>query len=235
MRIPLTDPIWTRLYGPYGLDDVVGILEELTQHWDDGLAEDLYWERLHHQDDLYPVTYAAIPWLWEIAPQPPNGSANALMFLSHVLYCATCPGGTGCDGRGPRGKYRGLSLLAQDHRFSWIPDDGFLRLKDMENLTLLENWFSGAAAEIAERCVRSIPENDRFGAAMLSKGFAALKGGYETAVAMEMWADDHDMKSILAHCPPTKQDRIAAQECCSVIEGHNKELAAFLTAYATAP
>ncbi|MEO9516423.1 MAG: hypothetical protein ABJH45_08940 [Paracoccaceae bacterium] len=66
VRIPLTDPIWSRLYGPYGFMDVPSILKSLEKSWDKDLAEDLFWEALHHQDDLYPATYATLPWLMKL-------------------------------------------------------------------------------------------------------------------------------------------------------------------------
>lgn len=59
--IPLDDPVWGVLYGPYGVEDVPGALRRLSEGWDTAVAEDLFWERLHHQETLYPVTYAALP------------------------------------------------------------------------------------------------------------------------------------------------------------------------------
>ena len=142
MLLSLSEPIWKRLYGPYGVEDVAGVLRKLDELWDDDLASELFWEKLHHQDDLYPVTFAALPWLWQIHPKASKGTLDALLFFSHLLNCAIRPGGTGCDGKSPRGQYRGLSLVVTDHAHSWIDGSDRLRDADMEVLKSLDSWLS---------------------------------------------------------------------------------------------
>lgn len=233
MQISLSEPIWKRLYGPYGIQDVAGVLRKLEGSWDVDLAEDLFWEKLHHQDDLYPVTYAALPWLWETYPQASKSTSDALVFFSHVLDCAIRPGGTGCDGEGPRGHYRGLSLLAADHAHTWIAENDHLQDTDMDVLRSLERWFSTTAPTIANRCIQAVSAKDRYEAAMLSTGFATLHRGYNTAIAMIWWADEHDMATILEHWRPSSQDVQAAATVRRMISDRNSELGKFLEAYST--
>lgn len=231
MKIPLSDSIWTRLYGPYGLDEITHDLRQLDEAWDENLATELFWERLHHQDDLYPITFAALPWLWACAPRSPSGSLEALAFFSHVIYCATASYGTGCDGQGPRGRYRGLSLKTEDHRLKWIPEAEHLLDQDMTVLEKLEGWFTATMPEIADVCIRAVPNDDRYDAAALSKGVAALHGGREVAVAVDWWADDQGARYISKH-PPAEQDRAAARGTLAALGNRNHELADFLRTYA---
>ena len=112
MKISLSAPIWSRLYGPYGVEDVAGGLRRLQTEWDEEVARDLYWEKLHHQETLYPVTYAALPWLWDMPSCPPSEQKNRLMFFSHVIDCALSAG------RDPSGLYQGLGLRFEDHQQS---------------------------------------------------------------------------------------------------------------------
>ena len=60
---------WGRLYGPYGNRPVNNQLRALSQNWDDAAAKHLFFEELHHQDDIYPATYASLPWLVELTPE----------------------------------------------------------------------------------------------------------------------------------------------------------------------
>ncbi|MGL4236860.1 hypothetical protein [Tabrizicola sp.] len=63
MLIRLSDPIWSRLYGPCGNFDVTGHIGRLLNGWNKAIADELFGDRLHHQESFYPVTYASIPWL----------------------------------------------------------------------------------------------------------------------------------------------------------------------------
>ena len=234
LKIPLDDPIWARLYGPYGLDDVAGTLAELCTDWCDETAKEFFWERLHHQDDLYPVTFAALPWLWEFAPRPPAGTTETLSFFSHVIYCATVPDGAGSDGEGTRGRYRGLSLDVADHHHKWLPADGRLQANDMDTLAGLENWLGRNAGRIADACAAASPADERFEAVYLLEGFAALRGGHNTADAMRAWADQEDFSRIIEHYPPTAADAEAATATRDAPGSRAADLSAFLTRYAAA-
>jgi len=231
MQIPLSDTIWSRLYGPYGVQEVASVLERLSQRWDSALADDLFWEKLHHQDDLYPVTFAALPWLWEARPKSGPPKLDALFFFSHVVDCAIRSGGTGCDGTGPRGRFRGLSSVLQDHRHSWIPSDQWLNEDDMTLLAALEEWFSLSSGKIALTCIEAVPAKDNWLAAALSTGFATLNGGHSTATAMKLWADGHELEAILDHIDPDLEDWNAAVKIGDQISDLNKALAEFLVQY----
>ncbi len=110
--LPLGHPIWARLYGPHGLQDVAGIMCALSEKWDDQQAQDLFWEELHHQEDLYPVTYATLPWLWNMAISEPAAREEAACFLSWVIRCALAHR---ASEQSENMRYRGLSLDAETH------------------------------------------------------------------------------------------------------------------------
>lgn len=227
MKLPLNHPIWSRLYGPYGVPDVSDTLAQLETRWDDDVAYRLFWGELHHQYDLYPVTFAALPWLWEISPHSPD----VLCFFSHVVRCAVAPWGTGPVRAGPRGKYRGLSLKSEDHAYPWLPVPARLTTADMKVLKALQDWFAGNSQQICDVCVEAIPQDDRAVAAMLVSGHVALAGGNTTAKAIEMWSNEHEIAEIFDDCPPVDAEIEIGRQTSEMIGARNTELAKFLDDY----
>ncbi|WP_270726814.1 hypothetical protein [Shimia sp. Alg240-R146] len=140
MTIPLNHPIWPNLYGPYDREDISPILSQLSQAWDQDLADDLYWEKLHHQDTLYPVTFAALPILWQIAPRD---VAN-LNFFAHILRCTA----------------HGIERAYEHGRY--YPDPSLEDGAQQALLTAQEQWWVGNKHAIAEACLNALPlaQND---------------------------------------------------------------------------
>jgi len=235
MLIALNDRIWIRLYGPYGVEDVPGVLEALSQHWDEDTAKDLYWEKLHHQEDLYPVTFAALPWIWRIAPRPLKRSDETALFLSHVLDCALRPGGTGPTGDEPRGLYRGLSTDVAAHQRDWLAAEQRLRAEDVPVLEQLEAWFTRTAPDIANACVGLVTGEEAFCDANLLRGPAALAKGAALPFALTMWGDEHELDTILQDAPPEdNEDRSAALSLAARVAPRSPDLAQFLQEWAAA-
>ncbi|MGC1497187.1 MAG: hypothetical protein WA790_15360 [Sulfitobacter sp.] len=195
MKLALDDQIWERLYGPYGNRSVNTLLAQLSERWHTAIAEKLFWEELHHQDDIYPVTFAALPWLTDISPLDGEGFEETQLFLSHVIYCANLVYGTGSDGTGPRGKYRGLSTGISDHQHSWIPEGEWLREEDQPVLLGLESWFSMNCVLLAEKCL-ALVGSDLTVAAYALEGFATLKGSVRVSSSVQMLAQGEDMQFI---------------------------------------
>lgn len=145
--IPLDDPIWKRLYGPYGIADVSAILRKLDQGWDDGLARDLIWEKLFHQETIYPVTYAALPYLTSLAQVFGNNSLLINCAFSSFLEVILRP--LPLEVLKSRAeKYLGLSLQASDHHHSWIKPEDWLTVKDESILAQLEKDFETSLPEL---------------------------------------------------------------------------------------
>ena len=88
MLIPLDHSIWAQLNGPYGVEDAPEVLARLLTKWNRAQADDLFWEKLHHQETIYPVTYAALPWLIEVARRHASAHEEIRLFVSWMLYCA---------------------------------------------------------------------------------------------------------------------------------------------------
>jgi len=187
MKIDLEDEIWSRLYGPYGNRSVNVQLKNLFREWDISVAKELFWEELHHQDDVYPATYASLPWLVALSPSTDEAFEETYLFLSHVIHCACSVGGTGCDGTGPRGKYRGISTKIADHQHSWIPEREWLTAEDLLVLTKLEQWFTENHLTIAERCL-SLATFDLMLSAYALEGFATANGSPRIAHSVQMFA-----------------------------------------------
>ena len=55
MKLALEDQIWKRIYGPYGNKSVNTLRAQLSDQWDTAIAEKLFGEELHHQNDIYPA------------------------------------------------------------------------------------------------------------------------------------------------------------------------------------
>lgn len=228
MLIPLSDPIWSRLYGPYGVQDVPAVLARLAQNWDTETAENLYWEMLFHQEDLYPVTYAALPWLWHMLGQRESTDLDALQFFSLVLLCAhrrEVQHGT------PHGKYLGLSRKVEDHAKSWLPSNIRLLPEDMKTLVLLEAWVSHNGDDITTACLEAVPRDDPTTAARLSIGFCGLRGGEGAAKLLEMWGDGYDWETMQEVVTLTAQDTTTLTSLWRRVNGKNPELATFIADY----
>jgi len=225
MKIPLDDDIWSRLYGPYGIENVQSILKTLHISWDDSLAKDLFWEKLHHQDTLYPVTYASLPWLWEMTCSSSRRDGKALTFFSHVCACAVANYGD----LKPAERFRGLSTRTSDHHYGWINERHWMREADMMTLKFLENWFSRTAVQIAQTSLEAIGDQDRLTTAVLASGFANLNGGPNAGRALIMWADGHATDWIVEELGrPTDTDLRVSQLIAGSVEKANAAMAEFL-------
>ncbi|PJI91412.1 hypothetical protein BC777_0240 [Yoonia maricola] len=190
MKLPLNVDVWTRLYGPYGNRSVNDLIAKLVTRWDPDVAAELFWEELHHQDDIYPSTFAALPWLLGAAPKSGESFEDAYLFFSHVIYCACAK-----FGASPRGKYRGLSTNISDHHHAWLSEGERLREDDLPTLLKLEEWFSDNVAKMAVDCLNIVDE-DLTKAAYALEGFAAFEGSVSVARAAQMFADGEEKKII---------------------------------------
>lgn len=228
MLIPLSDPIWSRLYGPYGVQGVHSTLDQLAQAWSTKLSDTLYWEMLFHQDTLYPVTYAALPWLWQMTRQRQPADTDALVFFSRVLLCAS-------DSASPQGQYPGLSLEVGDHAKPWLPAEIRLQPDDMKTLAQLESWFHQNAEDIASACLDAVPADDAYAAMALCVGFCGLRGGISAATLLEMWADGHPLEDIEEEISLSTQDISALTDLWHRLNGRNPQVAKFIEEYANIP
>ena len=227
MKIAFTDGIWSRLYGPYGNRSVNTHLKALSERWDDAVAKALFWEELHHQDDIYPATFASLPWLVELS----TSGEETHLFLSHVIHCACTEGGTGCDGTGPRGKYRGLSTEVADHHHSWIAQREWMTIEDQPILIELEQWFSENCLEIAKRCLNSV-NSDPVVSAYAIEGFASAHGGSRVAGSTQMFADGEDVNLISRELGAyDDRDTMVVAKLFPHIYKKNPDLASFMLNY----
>jgi hypothetical protein len=190
MLVPLSLPVWARLYGPYGVQDVAGDLASLSALWDSAVADRLLWERLHHQETLYPVTYAALPWLRDIARRDTRARRDVLLFLSWIVYCALYP----TEGQGP---LAGLSLDLADHRRKWLPVQDWLVETDLPLLRGLSDWAEAEFPRIAEDCIAAMTgEEDHRRVSNLAWAPLSTWTGFTAARALEMFTEDEEISDI---------------------------------------
>ncbi|MEC8041545.1 MAG: hypothetical protein VX083_06935 [Pseudomonadota bacterium] len=229
MKLALDHPAWSLLYGPYGVQDVPGALAKLARQWDQPLADALYWEKLHHQESLYPVTYAALPWLWEIAPK----DLSNLSFLSWILYCAAYRH----DPRNlatPRSSYPGLSSLNSDTSGVFQRQRRALVEQHSTVLSGIEQWCRIQFPIIAERCQAALPScHGPHDVYYLLVGPMTLDGAQKVANVLGMWCDGHDLKTIAEETEAWgEKDLQLAQKWSCLLDQHAPECGAVLRDYA---
>lgn len=95
----LADPLWAKLDDAFRDESIPGLITQLSEQWNSGVASSLFWDRLCHQDTCYGATYASVPHFLKIA-EPEENRMQRLeiaLFLGHVanvaFYPRTCCGG----------------------------------------------------------------------------------------------------------------------------------------------
>lgn len=78
-----TSDVWSKLMGPYGSGaDVPALLQQLTQEYSQEMADELFQEYLFHQNTIYTVTYAAVPYLVHIARSTKDLKVQYELFIT---------------------------------------------------------------------------------------------------------------------------------------------------------
>ncbi len=186
MRLPLSDPIWSRLPGAYGVQHVNTILAKLSTQWDSALAKDLFWEKLHHQGTLYPVTFAALPWIMHIWTPEDDPDVETLFFVSHVVFLAA-----------PFEFDESSDLRPELQKVSFrVPEAEELPATDQPALRALAAWFTENATSLSEICLAAAPgRTDREAAALAVSG-CTVRGQFGAANALYMLAGGHALYEI---------------------------------------
>ncbi|WP_338555565.1 hypothetical protein [Paenibacillus sp. KS-LC4] len=90
MMLALNSSIWSELYGPYGFaDSVAEMLQQLALNYASEVKEELYWEQLYHQNTIYACTYAAVPYLAEIALHSNDPEVKLDIYISCGIFEAS--------------------------------------------------------------------------------------------------------------------------------------------------
>ncbi len=201
MKIPLDAPIWGRLYGAYGVEPVALVLSQLRVSWDEALAKDLFWEKLYHQETLYPVTYAALPWLLEIGSAQTGTPKSLVFFSSEILYCADFKFGRDT-------LYNGLSLDLAAHHEPFYKSEFWIRAEDVPILGSLQDWFTanrGAIADCVLEFAKTVPTQH---AGPLLRGKAAVMGARRLADVVGAT----DFENFIFACPECGFEAVATVE-----------------------
>jgi hypothetical protein len=166
------------------------------------------------------VTFAALPWLLEIAPQDGEGFTDTQLFLSHVVSCAWT-----------EGKVEGLSPRIGDHHHSWLPEGEWLRDEDQPALQQLLGWFTDNCARLAENCLNLVGP-DLLVSAYALQGFAILNGGPVVAGALQMLANGEDLEFIHQELGRYGEgDNRAVARLYPLIKQRNPVIASFILEY----
>jgi len=85
--LQLTDPQWRELQGLYGSsEDVPRLLARLQEEYVTQVRDKLYWEHLYHQNTLYSCTYAAVPYLAELAWNASNPATKLDIYIQCGIF-----------------------------------------------------------------------------------------------------------------------------------------------------
>jgi len=75
--------IWGKLTGPYSsADNVPVLLQQLMQQYSQEIFDELFQEHLYHQNTIYTATYAAMPFLAQIACSTSDPEVRKELFIN---------------------------------------------------------------------------------------------------------------------------------------------------------
>ncbi|WP_289140284.1 hypothetical protein [uncultured Brevibacillus sp.] len=75
--------IWGKLTGPYSsADNVPVLLQQLMRQYSQEIFDDLFQEHLFHQNTIYTATYAAMPFLAQIACSTSDAEVRKELFIN---------------------------------------------------------------------------------------------------------------------------------------------------------
>lgn len=75
--------VWGKLKGPYGsADQVPQLLQQLMQAYSQEVFDELFQEYLYHQDTIYTATYAAVPFLAQLAYSTSDAEVRKELFIN---------------------------------------------------------------------------------------------------------------------------------------------------------
>jgi hypothetical protein len=81
--------LWAKMDSPYGEADAVpALIEKLQQTQDPELLDEICWEHIYHQNSLYEVTFATVPYLIELCEQAIDDNFRVRAYLNlGVILC----------------------------------------------------------------------------------------------------------------------------------------------------
>ncbi|MGG4495340.1 hypothetical protein [Brevibacillus reuszeri] len=83
MMLTWDSEIWGKLTGPYSsADNVPVLLQQLMQQYSQEVFDDLFQEHLFHQNTIYTATYAAMPFLAQIACSTSDAEVRKELFIN---------------------------------------------------------------------------------------------------------------------------------------------------------
>ncbi len=78
-----TSDAWGKLMGPHGTGEKVpALLQQLMGEYDQEIADELFQEYLFHQNTIYTVTYAAVPYLTQMARSTTDPEVRRDLFVT---------------------------------------------------------------------------------------------------------------------------------------------------------
>ncbi|TQR46434.1 hypothetical protein [Paenibacillus popilliae] len=75
--------VWGKLTGPYSsADNLSVLLQQLMRHYSQELFDEIFEEYLYHQNTIYTATYAALPFLAQIACSTSDAEVRKELFVN---------------------------------------------------------------------------------------------------------------------------------------------------------
>ncbi|RJX37095.1 hypothetical protein D3P09_24600 [Paenibacillus pinisoli] len=86
--------VWGKLTGPYSsADNVPDLLQRLEQEYSQEVFDELFQEYLYHQNTIYTATYAAMPYLAQLACSTSDAEVRKELFINCGIIEASRDGG----------------------------------------------------------------------------------------------------------------------------------------------
>ena len=160
LAFPYDDPAWDDATDAFDNGDTRDLLQELTEAWEDGTADHLFFSSLLHQGTVYSATFLALPHVVALADTlPPGQRRTVTLFLAGVALHAQLPRTSG-----------GVSLASGD---PWAADATGQRATKVF-LALLPD-----IARLCEQAYREEPNQ------WFASGMAAARGDLDFAQRLE--------------------------------------------------
>lgn len=182
-RLPLDHPLWEKLYGPYGGKHVAAILGDLLANKITDTGQDFCFEMVPAFPHLFPLTYAAAPWMFEFATKIRPPYLFGMIKLATLVQLGTGPDrfNEATNSRQKTGKFLGLPTSLPELHQSCTPNSLRIDENDLAAILRIEAGFSDLIIKIREALTLELRgEDPKYSEVFLyASGLAAIAKDFD--------------------------------------------------------
>lgn len=185
--LSLTNAKWELLYGPYGNDGhIPSLITSLQQNYDQEQADELYYENLYHQNTIYPCTYAAVPYLVQMALD----SSDLHIQMDIYIVC---------------GMFEAWNELPVSEHHNEPPQEWHDYFADLDMEEVIDIYQSYQQSiqrlkSVLEKMITQIDLIEESEKIYLLSATAALQGQRHWAKCFLMYSDGEEYIAVCSHC-----------------------------------